>query len=496
MFKMKAGVALLVASLYANSACAMDDSQARLAELENRIKTLTESMGQQIQALNNQVQTLQSQLQNAQARQEVSNKKNEDLVRASIREVGSFKDGLILEDGGDWRLQLNGGIQADFRHFSPDEQNTDTFSIRRAQLTTTLFLFKDFAVQIGGEYANTTGSSTVALTNAYFEYQRWPQAKFRVGQFRPLFSFEHVTNDNYLGFLERSLAYNLSSDLTMDRGVMLHGAPIKGIYYSAALTNGTGQNLENQTSSDDTESDGFDTTLRARANFADLYDIKDTVVHVGASYNQGTLTRVKDGYATGVTGAKVNTARTEARGIEFFKATAFTDDADRTRWGMEAAFSRGPVKLMAEYVNLNYDGRSGGGISFDRDIHAWYASVQWTVTGESYADSYVSGVFNRIRPKQDFNRKDGWGAVELGLRYSRFDASDFASGGCAAGTGCLVAGYADEAEAVTLSANWVFNPYVRLMANYVRTDFDDAVVVNGKSSDHEDALAMRAQFNF
>ena len=36
MFKMKAGVALLVAALYADSACAMDDSQARLAELEKQ----------------------------------------------------------------------------------------------------------------------------------------------------------------------------------------------------------------------------------------------------------------------------------------------------------------------------------------------------------------------------------------------------------------------------------------------------------------------------
>lgn len=490
MIKMKAGVALLLASLYANSACAMDDAQARLAELENRIKALTESMGQQIQALSGQVQTLQSQLQDAQARQDINNKKNEDLVKASIREVGGFKDGLILEDGGDWRLQLNGGIQADYRQFSPDEQNNDTFSVRRAHLNTTMFMHKYFSFQIGVEYANDNAGNkaTTTLTNGYFEFARWPQAKVRVGQFRPLFTLEHVTNDNYIGYLERSLAYNLSADLTFDRGVMLHGAPIKGVYYSAALTNGTGWNNDNQTSTDDEKSDGFDTTLRVRANFAELYDINDSVIHIGGSYNRGTLTM------SGT--AKANAATTEGRGVKFFSADAFDDDVDRNRWAVETALARGPVKLMAEYVNLNYDGRSAAGVNFDRDINAWYASVQWIVTGENYADAYSSGVFNRIRPKRDFDGKDNWGAVELGLRYSRFDASDFRLDDCAAGTGCLSDNYTNEAQAWTLAANWIFNPFVRVIANYVRTDFDDEVIVNRKGSDYEDALSVRAQINF
>lgn len=494
MFKMKAGVALLLASLYPNSACAMDDSQARLAELESRIKSLTEAMGQQIQALSGQVQTLQSQLQDQQARQDINNKLNEDLVKASIREVGGFKDGLILEDGGDWRLQLNGGIQADYRHFSPDEQNTDTFSVRRANLTTTMFIHKYFSFQIGAEYANdNTGSkATTTLTNGYFEFSRWPQAKVRIGQFRPLFTLEHVSNDNYLGYLERSLAYNLSVDLTLDRGVMLHGAPIRGIYYSVALTNGTGWNNDNQTSADDEKSDGFDTTLRVRANFAELYNINDSVIHLGGSYNQGTLTLSGS--------ARANTATTEGRGVKFFSADVFDgNDVDRTRWGIESAVARGPIKLMAEYVNLNYEGRSAADNSFDRGIDAWYASAQWIVTGESYADSYSGGVFNRIRPNREFDGKDNWGAVELGLRYSHFDASDFElpANGCVVGSGCLTTNYTNEAEAWTLAASWIFNPFVRVMANYVRTDFEgDVTVSNGKTSDHEDTLAMRAQFNF
>ena len=64
--------------------------------------------------------------------------------------------------------------------------------------------------------------------------------------------------------------------------------------------------------------------------------------------------------------------------------------------------------------------------------------------------------------------------------------------------GLLVA--TNKADAWTLGANWILNPNFRLMANYIRTDYDTPVLVrvNGvnKSLDKEDALTMRAQFDF
>ena len=64
--------------------------------------------------------------------------------------------------------------------------------------------------------------------------------------------------------------------------------------------------------------------------------------------------------------------------------------------------------------------------------------------------------------------------------------------------GLLVA--TNQASAWTLGANWILNPNMRLVANYIRTNYDTDVVVrvNGKndSIDHEDAVTMRAQFDF
>ena len=482
---------LLVGALVTSQACFADDAQQRMVDLELHMKALTESMAQQIEQLNGQVKKLQSQLEETHTRQTTEEKKSDKLVKASIREVGGLKDGLVLEDGGEmWRLQLNGGVQGDYRHFTPDQQNTDTFSVRYARLAAQLYLFKDFNFKLESEFANDNSGAkgTAALTSGYFEFARWPQAKIRVGQFRPLFGLEGTSNGNFIGFQERSLASNAIAGIGYDRGVMLHGAPIKGTYYSVALSNGTGQNIDNNCAGCNPKSDGMDTTLRARANLAEMLDIKGSVLHMGASWNQGTI-------AMG-TNAKATSALTEARGLTFFAPAAFTgSDVDRSHWGVEGAWSRGPVKLQGEYLHANYDGTSAGGQSYDRNLHAWYVEGNWLVTGENYADTYSGGLFSRIRPKRNFDAIDGWGAFELGVRYSLFDASDFTRANDL-GTGVLTTAMSSKADAWTLSANWIFNPFVRVMVNYVQTSFGDSVLVNGKSSDHENALTMRTQFDF
>lgn len=56
----------------------------------------------------------------------------------------AFKDGFNLEDGaGNWNLAINGRLQTDYRHFSPDESAADTFIVRRARLAGTLTFYKD-----------------------------------------------------------------------------------------------------------------------------------------------------------------------------------------------------------------------------------------------------------------------------------------------------------------------------------------------------------------
>ena len=91
-------------------------------------------------------------------------------------------------------------------------------------------------------------------------------------------------------------------------------------------------------------------------------------------------------------------------------------------------------------MKSDFDGTSKAGTDFSRGIDAWYASVNWLITGERYADNYRNGAFGRIRPNANFSpNAAGMGAWELGLRYTNFDASDFKNSNDA-GTGAIAAG--------------------------------------------------------
>jgi phosphate-selective porin OprO/OprP len=65
----------------------------------------------------------------------------------------------------------------------------------------------------------------------------WKPMQLRLGKFKMPFSLEELTSSNYIDFQERSFANALApAKLT---GAMLHGVPVKGLYYGLALTNGS-----------------------------------------------------------------------------------------------------------------------------------------------------------------------------------------------------------------------------------------------------------------
>ncbi len=427
--------------------------------------------------------------------------------------LANFKDGLVFEDGtGNWGLQLNGRLQADYRSIDPKDWKNDTFDIRRARLGATFTFLKDFAVRVEGEYSNTNDGSkgATALTYGYLDYKHFPGAKVRIGQFKPIFGLERGESTNFTDFQELSLATatGASFNSTYDRGVMLFGSPLKGTYYNLSYVNGSGQN-------NDAMKNGKDVIGRAAINIADIAEWKQSVVHFGISGSENTIQKSSASVtgndtalstyteANGITSNTIGYTNTTA--TKFFSTTAFNDPSiDKSRLGFETALAYGPVKLQGEYINTNFSGNTFAGSKVDKDIDAWYASLTWLVTGESYSDSYKDAMFGRIVPKHNFAyNQDGFGAIELGLRYSSFDASDFntTAKGCVVGSGCLTATTAtaavtNKADAWTAGAKWILNPNARILLNYVYTSFDTPVLINKFSSDTEKAVTMRAQYDF
>lgn len=480
-------------------------AQNAMADETVDVRAKLEALQQQIQTLSAELHAMQEQLANA---------KGENLVEKSQSKgepvYASLKDGLVFDDGTDnWSMQLNGRIQADYRNIAPTEWKNDTFSIRRARLGGTFTYLKDFAVRVEGEFANSNDGAkgTAAMTYGYMDYNHFPGARLRVGQFKPIFGLERGESTNFTDFMELSLATGNGPvfNSTYDRGLMLFGAPFKGTYYHLSYVNGSGQN-------NDSLKDSKDFAGRFAANIADWAEWKNAVVHFGVSGSKNQV-EPSTSPAAGAAYSTALSAYTESNGItsntagnvgttatKFFGTDAFTGNVDKKRFGLETALAYGPAKLQGEYITTDFNNN----LPTRKSINAWYTSLTWLVTGENYANSYKNGMFNRAYPKQNFSwSNSGFGEIELGLRYSRFDASDFktVAQGCVAGTGCLTTStaatvYTNKANAWTAGAKWMLTPYARLMLNYVRTSFDTPVIISSKPSNDEKAIAMRAQYDF
>ncbi|HKQ24403.1 MAG TPA: porin [Burkholderiales bacterium] len=469
------------------------DASQRVGELEEAVKELTK----EIDSLKGQVND------NKDKTATVQQKVDTSVPTASLGEGVGFSD-----PRGNWALRFNGRIQGDYRTYDPNGISASTFGLRRARIGMALTVLKDYQMYVEGEFINgaATGTTTqtAALTNGWLDAAWFKAARVRIGQFKPQFGFENSMPDVLTDFQERALTQSLLQNLNYDRGIMVHGAPINGMYYGVTISNGAGLNLEeSQGNTAEARADGKDVSVRLVQNFAEFLDVPDFVLHFGGSYKTGTVT------TRGGTAFSPATVQTEARGITFFNTAALSGtDIDRTISALESTVAYGPVKIQGEQWRAEYEGvTTPGGVAYDRKLDAYYVSLGWMITGEAYADSYRGGVYGRLRPRNNFSMEDGggWGAWEFAARYSKFDGGDFTTTN-AAGTGVLGAGAAtlsppvtvstNKADAYTVQLKWMPNAYTRFLVNYVQTNFDTPVTANGQTTDDEKAITLRAQFDF
>jgi len=515
------------------------DTEARLRELEGTMQ----KMSKELETLRSQVETERAQRQAAQAAAEQAKaaakpepvpvpvadaptrkELNEALAIAQeAKEQASsmqqrfeqqgvqagFGDGVTFQDPrGRWGVRLSGRAQLDYRQFlGTDDANADTFSVRRARLGAQATLFKDYLVQVEGEFS---GASAV-MTNGFLELQWFVPARIRMGQFKPQFGLEQTLLDLQSDFQERALTQNIldRNGLNYDRGIMVHGSPWAPMYYAVTFSNGTGQNVDEQgRSAAEAVTDSKDVTLRGVIDFAQVFHWKDSVVHAGLSYKNGKQAN-RQGAQADAFAAPV--FRTESRGLTFFTPLSFfgaggtTGPIDRTIEAAEFSASWKSLRFTGEWWRAKYDGQraptAGTPFEFSRDITASYVSLLWLMTGETWSDYYANGYWQKIRPNNRFSLESGsgWGVWELGLRYSTMDVTDFRASN-PAGTGQLSAATltpADKADAWTVQLKWIQNVYSRWLVSYVRTNFDTPLTVNGVGGiRHEDAVLFRAQVDF
>jgi phosphate-selective porin OprO/OprP len=203
-------------------------------------------------------------------------------------------------------------------------------------------------------------------------------------------------------------------------------------------------------------------------------------------------------------------------------------NVDQKLLGFETAVARGPLKVQGEWVRADYSGSNpivaatGGANSVRGDVDTWYLQAMWNITGEKWSEMYRAGIFRGVTPSNNFKLGSGWGAWQVGFRWSQFDATDLVvgsrtngdrlqSGGlCDDGTGRTCGNRNAKVDSYGIGVNWILNPMARLMFEWTRTDFGGETIpldvdrgtgsvgaatrTNGITK--EDIFSFRAQVNF
>ncbi|MEY3804387.1 MAG: hypothetical protein RL667_509 [Pseudomonadota bacterium] len=395
---------------------------------------------------------------------EAAAKKKETAVN------GKSKNGISWETGdGKNSIAVNGRVQLDYRAFNnPNKvQTTNGWDVRRAYFGVSGKIADYYDYKVIGNFAEadkTTTSKSNQLDEAYFGVNWWKQASFRFGQFKMPFSLEEQTSSRFTDFQERSLVNKLVPGKEI--GAMVHGTPTTGMFYALALSTGESRsNVEAKTNA------GFDVIGRVGVNFAEMMGNKNNVYHVAAAYSNGTQSTVMP--------IDINT-----KGQALPTVYSFPVDTKRERMGLEGAASFGPVKLQSEWIRNQFDTVASGNL----DVDSWYASASWLMTGESYADSYKSGKWDRISPAKDFdpNTFTG-GAWEIGARYMDFNAKDIRD------VALLGSTKAAQVDAWTVGLKFIPTANTRFLLNYTDTTWDK---VNTSGVTDEKAITLRAQMDF
>ena len=139
---------------------------------------------------------------------------------------------------------------------------------------------------------------------------------------------------------------------------------------------------------------------------------------------------------------------------EFNQSPLFVDTGDpfqadnANTWNLEASWRKGPYWLHGEYVRSDIDAPASGDPVFD----GFHITGSWVLTGEMRAYNRKNGLL-RLVPVARSVYQGGWGAWELGVRYSTVDLTD----------GLITVG---EMDILSLGINWWLSPIFNVNVNY------------------------------
>lgn len=433
----------------------------------NQLKT----MQMQMQQMQKEMDRLKSQLAESKANSKAVDKMVEEAKAAKIatRPENDVKISMVpapkfeTADGA-YSFKVGGFAQIDAGMFSDDRKDhPDGTNVRRARLSASGTIAKDFKYKIENDFAGNAS----ALTDVFLEYAGFDPLSITVGQFKEPFGLETLTSDLFTTFMERASPVVFSPDRKIGVMVSKYGdtAPIGA--WTASL-GGFGGATSTTASTDDEARD-----ITGRLTWAPWAG-KTQVLHLGVAGSH----RIPDGGDAMTFSSRAENQFSSATSDLTVTTGSITGINDVNLLGLEAAGVYGPFSLQSEYVRANIDRNAA---LVDETFKGYYVEASYFLTGESRNYQAKQGKFDRVTPKWPFSFSgDGWGAWQIATRWSDLDLN-----------GKVVHG--GNMKDLTFGLRWIPQANVSFLLNYIRSESDGFSVT---PNDDPEILMMRAQVDF
>jgi phosphate-selective porin OprO and OprP len=372
---------------------------------------------------------------------------------------------VVQSEGGDYRLQVRGYVQFDGRFFPADDAQLaiDNFLLRRVRPIVQGTVAKHFEFNVTPDF----GGGTAVLQDAYLNVRSSPRAQLRLGKFKSPVGLERLQSATSISFVER--AYPTALVPNRDVGAMLHGELASGVVsYAAGVFDGA--------------PDGGSVDL-------DTNDGKDLAARVFLSpFKRGGSSLKGLGFGiSGTTGKQAGALPAIRSGGQVSivtLVTGLTADGTRKRFSPQLSFYRGPLGLLAEYVESKSFVKKPTGQRAQLTANAWQTTATVTLTGEPAS-------YSGVKTKSAFDPGSGkWGAFEAAVRVN----------GIELGSEATDAGLVDPTKTVrrafawAVGVNWYLNRNIKQVVDYERTTFTGGAATGDRPA--ENAIFIRSQVSF
>jgi len=391
---------------------------------------------------------------------------------------------------GQFQIMPYGYVDIDYRAYKGDGAPADTFVVRRARFGFQGNYGSHFDYAILTDANSTTGA---IVRDVYLNVRIRPEFQFQAGQFKEPFAQETGIGATNLDFVERglqSLLYPSAVTAFRSPGIVIHGDIDGGVMqYWAGAFNGRGGVTANVTNEPD-----FVGRVR-------LYPWRKTEnewlkqLAFGGSIDHARSRGLSNDVS--FSGTLPDATYT------FFPQLRINGPIER--YEGEFTYLKGPYALRGEYVQMQ-EQRYGvgseqvGGLGFltlpGIGAKAWNIGTTYLLTGEKRPENGTPRVKSPLfGPDTPGGKGRGWGAWELGVRYSGIQAIAPGANFLNIYTPGFVPTYDYHTDQFSFGVNWYPNYWVKYQFN-VNIDRLKQPSVTGQEPQDFYVLMQELQFRF